>query len=214
MQNVHIANTIKKLCKIKKVSIKDFQEVCDLSKSFIYDLEKRSASPSCAKISKIADYFNCSVDYLLGRTNIIEINRDNNDNREIIELSKRTKSVILPLYETAASAGTGNYLLDDTPVQYVTIEKNEKTQKADFLVKVNGDSMIPKFNDGDVVLVQQSSIITLGSIGIFGLNGESYIKKMGKGELISLNPAYPPIKLNDYDDARCFGKVICTIELQ
>ena len=43
-------------------------EVCNIRKSLIYDLEKRNASPSIEVIGQIADYLNCSVDYLLGRT--------------------------------------------------------------------------------------------------------------------------------------------------
>lgn len=37
---------------------------------------------------------------------------------------------------------------------------------------------------------------------------------MGRGELISLNPAYTPIKLTDYDDIRCSGKVIGTVDFE
>lgn len=69
MQNTHIATTIKQLCKKNNISITTLLNECNLTKSFIYDLEKRLTSPSCEKIAKIADYLNCSVDYLLGRTN-------------------------------------------------------------------------------------------------------------------------------------------------
>ncbi len=75
MQNVHIAATIKQLCKKNNISISTLLNECNLTKSFIYDLEKRSASPSCEKITKIADYLDCSVDFLLGRTDNPEINK-------------------------------------------------------------------------------------------------------------------------------------------
>jgi len=68
VQNIQIANNIKQLCKDKGISITELQKQCGLSKSFIYDLEKRAASPSCQKISNVADYLGCSVDFLLGRT--------------------------------------------------------------------------------------------------------------------------------------------------
>ena len=48
---------------------------CNISKSFIYDIEKRNMSPSCDKISRIADYLDVSVDYLLGRTDNPEVNK-------------------------------------------------------------------------------------------------------------------------------------------
>lgn len=69
MQNAHIVLTIKTLCKSKGVTISKLLSECHLTKSFIYDLEKRAVSPSCDKITRIADYFNVSVDYLLGREN-------------------------------------------------------------------------------------------------------------------------------------------------
>lgn len=75
MQNIHISTTIKSLCKAKGISITSLLHDCKLTKSFIYDLEKRSASPSCEKITRIADYLDCSVDYLLGRTDVVEVAR-------------------------------------------------------------------------------------------------------------------------------------------
>ena len=75
MQTAHIATMIKSLCKERKLTISTLLVECNLTKSFIYDLEKRATSPSCDKISRIADYLDCSVDYLLGRTDKPEVNR-------------------------------------------------------------------------------------------------------------------------------------------
>lgn len=216
MQNIYISQTIKKLCKEKNISITELQNKCELSKSFIYDLEKRSASPSCLKISKIADYLNCSVDYLLGRARIPEINKETVEMSTVEQeelIKPTTKTIIIPFYRIPASAGTGSWLSDETPIEYTNVPKNEKTSAADFILEVRGDSMQPKFFDGDCVLVKSSQSIYEGETGVFILNNESYIKKMGRGELISLNPAYAPIKLTEYDDVRCAGKVIGTIDL-
>ena len=75
MENAQIAQKIKLMCKNQKKTISQMILECDLSKSLIYDLEKRDKSPSCDKIRKIADYLDCSVDYLLGRTENPEVNR-------------------------------------------------------------------------------------------------------------------------------------------
>lgn len=75
MDNAQIAQNIKTMCKQKKVTISLLLTKCDITKSFIYDLEKRGQSPSCDKVSRIADYLDCSVDYLLGRTENPEVNR-------------------------------------------------------------------------------------------------------------------------------------------
>ena len=77
MQNTHISATIKVLCKKRNITVKHLLEHCNLSKSFIYDLEKRKASPSCDKLTRIADFFGCSVDYLLGRTDNPNFSEEN-----------------------------------------------------------------------------------------------------------------------------------------
>ncbi|MCH5300731.1 MAG: helix-turn-helix domain-containing protein [Ruminococcus sp.] len=123
------------------------------------------------------------------------------------------RKIVLPFYVTPASAGTGSWLSDEPPVEWITIPKNNKTATADFILEVRGDSMQPKFFNGDKVLIKQSNSIYEGEIGVFILNNESYIKKMGRGELISLNPAYDPIQLTELDDVRCAGKVIDNIVL-
>lgn len=189
-----------------------------ISESLISNWKSGRQLPKYDSLNTLADYFSVSGDYLLGRTD----NPENNTNSAISlplitseKLSKSsTKTIIIPFYRTPASAGTGSWLTDDTPVEYTNVPKTEKSSTADFMLEVSGDSMQPKFFDGDRVLVKNSESIYEGEIGVFILNNESYIKKMGKGELISLNPAYNPIKLTEYDDIRCAGKVIGTLDLE
>lgn len=148
-------------------------------------------------------FINGEVEVLKEITNIVTPQKKPSNERHIV----------IPLYETPASAGLGSWLNDETPIEWITVPRNDKTMAADFLLEVRGDSMQPKYFDGDFLLIKESPSILEGEIGIFIVNRESFVKKMGKGELISLNPAYEPIKLNDYDDVRCAGKVIGTIEM-
>lgn len=68
MENQQFIYKIKELCTKDNESISGFLTNCSLRKSFVYDVEKRNAKPSIEIIEKIANYFDCSVDYLLGRT--------------------------------------------------------------------------------------------------------------------------------------------------
>lgn len=68
MNNAQTAQVIKSELKIKNISISKMLEDCALTKSLIYDLEKRNSTPSAEVFEKIADYLDVSVDYLLGRT--------------------------------------------------------------------------------------------------------------------------------------------------
>ena len=113
----------------------------------------------------------------------------------------------IKLYDTPASAGTGSYLFGD---QYseITIYMNSKTEDADFAVRVYGDSMMPRFENGDILLIEGADSVGNGELGIFSINGDSYFKKYGGDRLISLNPRYKDILLRDNDRISCFGKVI------
>ncbi|MDR0948197.1 MAG: S24 family peptidase [Lachnospiraceae bacterium] len=52
----------------------------------------------------------------------------------------------------------------------------------------------------------QRLLDTHGEIGIFYVNGESFVKQLGDGELLTLNKDYPNIELSE--DVRCLGCVI------
>lgn len=111
------------------------------------------------------------------------------------------------LYNTAVSAGTGSYLADNDYSE-ISVYANAKTDMADFAVRVYGDSMMPRYEDGDILLVSKTDEITEGELGVFSLNGESYFKKYGGDRLISLNPLYRDIVFTKNDEILCFGKVI------
>lgn len=64
---VEIAQRIKKLVKEKDITIKDMLLEIKLNKNSINTLSNGSMI-QCDSLAKIADYLDCSVDYLLGRT--------------------------------------------------------------------------------------------------------------------------------------------------
>ena len=86
MNNAQTSIIIKELCKERNVSVSKMLVETSIRKSLIYDMEKRDYTPSAEILEKIADYLNCSVDYLLGRTDNPSatggayINGDNNNN--------------------------------------------------------------------------------------------------------------------------------------
>lgn len=117
---------------------------------------------------------------------------------------------VLPLYHISVSAGTGQFLDSD---HYDMIEVGEEVPvSANFGVRISGDSMQPRFIDGQIVWVQQQQTIQNGEIGIFLYNGDAYCKKFECGtdgiSLISLNKTYEPIHIGESDELRVFGKVV------
>lgn len=119
------------------------------------------------------------------------------------------KTRFIERYYLPVSAGTGVYI-DGNIQQKEMIEApiNEKTAKANFVLTVSGDSMEPKFSEGDDILIQSMPCIEVGELGIFILNNEVYFKRKGKQGLESLNPNYPAIEIKEWDSIVCKGKVI------
>ena len=113
----------------------------------------------------------------------------------------------IKLFDTAASAGTGTYLSESSATD-ISVYSNPITDAADFAVRVSGDSMMPKYHNGDILLVEQTEQISEGELGIFTVDGEAFFKKYGGDRLISLNPEYKDIPIGAYNDVHCFGRVI------
>ena len=113
----------------------------------------------------------------------------------------------LLLYDLPVSAGPGVYL-DDATAESISVPDNEKTQIADYALRISGNSMEPKYHDGDILLVENCESVEIGELGIFILDGNGYFKKYGGDTLISLNPEYGEIFLKEYAEAVCCGRVV------
>lgn len=85
-----------------------------LNKS-VFDNMKKGQIPSVDKIHIIADYLDCSVDYLLGRTDVIEVN-------------KSTKPISIA--EQFRSLNTSQVAAYGSGAQSQTIENPEEVSKA------------------------------------------------------------------------------------
>ncbi len=118
-------------------------------------------------------------------------------------LGKRT----ICLYDMPVSAGLG-IDLSDVMESEIRIPDNAKTQDADYALRISGNSMEPKFHEGDILLIQNCDSVEVGELGIFVLDGEGYFKKFDGDKLLSLNPIYAPIPLKDFSDIQCVGRVI------
>lgn len=65
---------IKELADKQGISLNTLEENLGFSRNTIYNMKK--STPNVERVSKIADYFNVSTDYLLGRTENPNIAKD------------------------------------------------------------------------------------------------------------------------------------------
>ena len=152
-------------------------------------------SVSREKIEIIANYFSVSVEYLLGEPQ---------NNNQMIEL---------PILGEV-SAGYGKYADNEIiGTQYVLLNWLSGNEPH-VLLRVKGDSMIPKFEEGDLALVRYQQSVDSGSYAVALIDDDNgVIKRVMYGanwiELQSLNPMYSPRRFEgkDVTRVRIFGLV-------
>jgi SOS-response transcriptional repressor LexA len=229
---------IKKIKKEKNLTNEALAEMSGISIGTLNKLlSGASADPKFSTLCALSDALGVSIDEMMGRKKntepsyiksehfqkYMELDKDGRDavnrvlerehERILREQSMATYSLDLPqtrtikLYNIAASAGTGSYL-SSSDFTNISIYSTPATDEADFAVKVYGDSMLPKFTSGDILLIKSAVNVNHGEFGIFSVDGESFVKKFGGDRLISLNPDYNDIKLSEFNNVICFGKVL------
>ena len=107
------------------------------------------------------------------------------------------------------SAGNGYSYFNDG--NYDTVFYN-KDLDHDFASWVFGDSMEPKFQNGEVVLIKETGFDYDGAVYAVDWDGQTYIKKVYREpdglRLVSLNPKYKD-RFAPYDeDPRIIGKIV------
>lgn len=157
--------------------------------------------PRNATIQRTAIYFDVPVDYLLS------------DEQSLVEEPKpqlypleNNRVHMIPLFESV-SAGFGALAVNDI-VDYVPLYFVSSLEAAETIcIKVHGDSMYPKIEDGDVIQVHKQDSVDSGSIAVVLLDSEEgLVKKVVYGEtwieLHSMNPMYKTTRFNGPDVKR------------
>ena len=198
MKNKKLHPTQKKLLDIllkntdDQLSIRDMQEILNVSST-----------------SVIAHHLK-----QLEKNGYLKKNPYNPKDYQVIKGSPEKQITYLNLYGLAHCGPNGS-ILDGSPVDRIAISTRLLTFPSSeaFMVKAKGDSMTPKINEGDLVIVKKNDNPESGSIVVCVNDGEALIKKIEiekdknkkRSILISLNPKYPPFLAKD--DFKTEGEV-------
>ena len=67
-----LANLIKSIAKSKKIPIGKMLKDCELSINTLSSMQSGGYYPRLEAVCKIAEYLDCSIDFLLGRTEVLQ----------------------------------------------------------------------------------------------------------------------------------------------
>lgn len=103
----NVAERIKSVVKIRNISMK--QVLLEAGLNYNAMTHMKTSMPKADSLAKIADVLECSVDYLLGRTENINIDADIDDNEALILAAYRQADMLgkMEIMKSALSAKTG-----------------------------------------------------------------------------------------------------------
>lgn len=216
------------ICSLKGTTVSALCAKCKVASSTATNWKQKQIAPNGNIVIKFAKELNVSTDYLLlGEESPYSIPNDEQELLKYYRLYKddvgedialkEFKSVLpdkrLRCHKDKVSAGTG-INLESYISKPIWVYGSNEADKADFAVVVEGESMSPKFHDGDILAVRKidHAQIETGDIGIFIVNEDKgFVKMLGKDRLISLNPDYKDILFKDNISFRCAGVVLGTV---
>lgn len=179
-------NNMRSIRKSKHLTMKQLGEAVGMTEATISLYETGKHEPDLNTMIKIADVLNVSVDTLVGRTDY---------NYQIIPL----RHGAVPIVGTIAC---GTPIMAEQNIDgYADLPEGVR---ADFALRCRGDSMIPTFHDGDIVLLRQQPDVEDGQIAAVLINGEATLKHVYHEPegllLVADNPTFAPIHVKPTGD--------------
>lgn len=206
-ESTAIAEIIKDTAKIRNVQLKDMFLELDLNKNSLSSMYKGSMIKADS-LARIADYLDCSVDYLLGRTDNLNVDHLNTRPGRKISLYEKPVTTSNVIMEDFASykASKGIAILGKvaagTPILSYEVDYGNiipENPSASYALIAQGDSMHPVIHDKETIEVISQKNLENGEIGIISVDGSMTCKKFydfeDHYELRSINPEYPTMHI-------------------
>ena len=186
------------LRKERGLSQKQIQDDCGLNKNSFGEW-KKGVIPLRSTQVTLAKYFGVSVDYLMGNTN-----NPFPENTQVGNYTPYRKRGLRPVIGWA-SAGTG-VIAKEMILDWEQVDDEYDTDDY-FWLEVSGDSMSPKIDNGDRILVQKDTEIHTGNIVVVIVDGtDGFLKQVEITEdsiiLHSFNPYYPDMVFKNSEKTR------------
>ena len=203
-------NRIKLLREENNITQEEIKKKLNLSSKGIVSMyEKEDRKPSLEVLIKLSEIFNCSIDYILCKTN-----QRNSD-------LKNDKLFLAPVYGKI-SAGLPNWA-EECLDGYLPIDPNLmniSNPEECFFLRIDGESMNKILKNGSYALIRKTDFVEDGEIAVVLVNGyDATIKKFTKqGDFIALEPMSddPSIKTQIYTKdtfIKVIGKYIGKMEI-
>lgn len=198
---------LRQLRTARDLSQMEFSKQIGISKSSVNMYERGEREPGLETLEQIADYFNVDMDFLLGKTDIVNQARWGFPAPNLMPMPVMEKIPLLGSIACGAPILAEEHIEDyvDKPAHI----------KSDFALTCKGDSMInARIFDGDIVYIRQQETVENGEIAAVLIDSEATLKRVRLfDDHISLepeNPQYRPLVLwgDEMNTVRILGKAV------
>ena len=191
-------NRLKSLRTKRKVSQTAVAEHLGVTRAAYNSWEKGKYIPNKKNLDELALYFNVETTYFESEYELVnkylQLNEINQ--KKLLTIAGELYVSQLYKYQVHAklSAGLGNFYYEDYEFDTVYFDKDISYDIASW---IDGDSMEPKYHNGDVALIKKTGYDFDGLVYGVVYNEETYIKKVFLEEntvrLVSINDDYKDI---------------------
>ena len=191
-------NRLKSLRTKRKVSQTAVAEHLGVTRAAYNSWEKGKYIPNKKNLDELALYFNVETTYFESEYELVnkylQLNEINQ--KKLLTIAGELYVSQLYKYQVHAklSAGLGNFYYEDYEFDTVYFDKDISYDIASW---IDGDSMEPKYHNGDVALIKKTGYDFDGLVYAVVYNEETYIKKVFLEEntvrLVSINDDYKDI---------------------
>lgn len=131
---------------------------------------------------------------------------DDEKSTDTLTVLSTEKIHMIPVFGSVA-AGFGAYASSDI-IEYIPIYIEHDLDVADTIcITVKGQSMYPKIEDGDRIVVRRQDSVDNGRVAVVMIGEEAVVKRVNfdgeRLELTSFNPEYPPRIIEGEELANC-----------
>lgn len=198
---------LRQLRTARSLSQMELANYIGISKSSINMYERGEREPGLEALEHFADFFNVDMDYLLGKSDVVNKAHWEFSVANIIPMPEMRK---IPLIGSIACGAP--ILAEEHIEEYIDIPRHIH---AEFALTCKGDSMInARIFDGDVVYIRQQNTVDNGEIAAVLIDGEATLKRVRLfDDHISLepeNPQYRPLVYwgEEMNTIRILGKAV------
>lgn len=139
-------------------------------------LKRRSRAPRVDTLEKLAEALGTTVDSLLGETGMPPMPAAPSSDTDLTRATElpaiATMSRDLPVMGTAVGGNGGDFSLNGTTVDYVRRPPALANLKGAFAIFLHGDSMRPRYDDGDLLYVHPGRPVSPGCDVLIEMHGE------------------------------------------